>query len=215
MKKEKNMTSKKIIIGLSISLALLIIIAGILFIGILKDVLGNNRAEEVEIVDTIDTYEYKLTENNTDYFESLYYELKDELALEVRNDDKYAELVTKLFIADFYDLNSKLNKNDIGGVQFIYDKYQSTFIKSANDINGIYYYVDNNIYGEREQELPIVKDVSVEETLKINYTYGDINDSNAYQIKVYITYEEDLGYPKNATVTLVHNNDKIEIVKVN
>lgn len=215
MKKEKNMTSKKIIIGLSISLALLIIIAGILFIGILKDVLGNNRAEEVEIVDTIDTYEYKLTENNTDYFESLYYELKDELALEVINDDKYAELVTKLFIADFYDLNSKLNKNDIGGVQFIYDKYQSTFIKSANDINGIYYYVDNNIYGEREQELPIVKDVSVEETLKINYTYGDINDSNAYQIKVYITYEEDLGYPKNATVTLVHNNDKIEIVKVN
>ncbi len=215
MKKEKNMTIKKIIIGLSISLALLIIIAGILFIGILKDVLGNNRAEEVEIVDTIDTYEYKLTENNTDYFESLYYELKDELALEVRNDDKYAELVTKLFIADFYDLNSKLNKNDIGGVQFIYDKYQSTFIKSANDINGIYYYVDNNIYGEREQELPIVKDVSVEETLKINYTYGDINDSNAYQIKVYITYEEDLGYPKNATVTLVHNNDKIEIVKVN
>lgn len=215
MKKEKNMTSKKIIIGLSISLALLIIIAGILFIGILKDVLGNNRAEEVEIVDTIDTYEYKLTENNTDYFESLYYELKDELALEVRNDDKYAELVTKLFIADFYDLNSKLNKNDIGGVQFIYDKYQSTFIKSANDINGIYYYVDNNIYGEREQELPIVKDVSVEETLKINYTYGDINDSNAYQIKVYITYEEDLGYSKNATVTLVHNNDKIEIVKVN
>lgn len=215
MKKEKNMTSKKIIIGLSISLALLIIIAGILFIGILKDVLGNNRAEEVEIVDTIDTYEYKLTENNTDYFESLYYELKDELALEVRNDDKYAELVTKLFIADFYDLNSKLNKNDIGGVQFIYDKYQSTFIKSANDINGIYYYVDNNIYGEREQELPIVKDVSVEETLKINYTYGDINDSNAYQIKAYITYEEDLGYPKNATVTLVHNNDKIEIVKVN
>ncbi len=215
MKKEKNMTSKKIIIGLSISLALLIIIAGILFIGILKDVFGNNRAEEVEIVDTIDTYEYKLTENNTDYFESLYYELKDELALEVRNDDKYAELVTKLFIADFYDLNSKLNKNDIGGVQFIYDKYQSTFIKSANDINGIYYYVDNNIYGEREQELPIVKDVSVEETLKINYTYGDINDSNAYQIKVYITYEEDLGYPKNATVTLVHNNDKIEIVKVN
>lgn len=215
MKKEKNMTSKKIIIGLSISLALLIIIAGILFIGILKDVLGNNRAEEVEIVDTIDTYEYKLTENNTDYFESLYYELKDELALEVKNDDKYAELVTKLFIADFYDLNSKLNKNDIGGVQFIYDKYQSTFIKSANDINGIYYYVDNNIYGEREQELPIVKDVSVEETLKINYTYGDINDSNAYQIKVYITYEEDLGYPKNATVTLVHNNDKIEIVKVN
>lgn len=215
MKKEKNMTSKKIIIGLSISLALLIIIAGILFIGILKDVLGNNSAEEVEIVDTIDTYEYKLTENNTDYFESLYYELKDELALEVRNDDKYAELVTKLFIADFYDLNSKLNKNDIGGVQFIYDKYQSTFIKSANDINGIYYYVDNNIYGEREQKLPIVKDVSVEETLKINYTYGDINDSNAYQIKVYITYEEDLGYPKNATVTLVHNNDKIEIVKVN
>lgn len=215
MKKEKNMISKKIIIGLSISLALLIIIAGILFIGILKDVLGNNRAEEVEIVDTIDTYEYKLTENNTDYFESLYYELKDELALEVKNDDKYAELVTKLFIADFYDLNSKLNKNDIGGVQFIYDKYQSTFIKSANDINGIYYYVDNNIYGEREQELPIVKDVSVEETLKINYTYGDINDSNAYQIKVYITYEEDLGYPKNATVTLVHNNDKIEIVKVN
>ena len=54
-----------------------------------------------------------MTENHTDYYKDLFKELKDLLSKEDYSDSKYAELVSKLFVADFYDLNSKLNKNDI------------------------------------------------------------------------------------------------------
>lgn len=217
MKKRKIKVSNIIIVGLAILLIILIIITGIMAYGIIKDMFGSKSSEEVVIVDNISDYDYELTENHTDYFESLYYDLKDVLNNETSEtfDLDYATLVAQLFTADFYDLNSKLNKTDIGGVQFIYDSYRDSFRNFASDVNGIYYYVENNIYGEREQKLPIVKDVSVTDVTNINYAYEDINDSNAYQIKLYITYEEDLGYPSHATVTLVHHDKKIEVIKVN
>lgn len=217
MKKRKLNYSNVIICGLAIFLVIMLIITGVLAYGIIKDMFGKEETKEVEIVDNIGEYGYELTENNTEYFESLYYELKDVLNNKESEtfDSDYASLVARLFVADFYDLNSKLNKTDVGGVQFVYKSYRETFKQFASDANGIYYYVENNIYGDREQELPIVKEVTVTETTNIPYTYEDINDTNAYQIKLYIEYEKDLGYPKHATVTLIHTDDKIEVVKMN
>ena len=217
MKKRKLNYSNITISALSIILVVLIVITGILAYGIIKDTFGKKGEKEVEIVDNIGNYGYQLTENNTEYFKSLYYELKDVLNDEESEsfDEDYASLVARLFVADFYDLNSKLNKTDIGGVQFVYTGYQGTFKDFASDINGIYYYVENNIYGDREQALPTVKDVSITEINNISYTYKDINDANAYQVKLYIEYTEDLGYPKYVTLVLVHSNNKIEVVKMN
>lgn len=217
MKKRKINYSNIIIAGLTIFLIIMLIITGVLVYGLIKDTFGSKPGEEVVIVDNIGEYGYELTENNTEYFESLYYELKDVLNNKESEtfDSDYASLVARLFVADFYDLNSKLNKTDIGGVQFVYESYRETFKSFASDANGIYYYVENNIYGDREQKLPTVKDVTITEVNNITYTYEDINDTNAYQIKLYIEYEEDLGYPAHATVTLIHANNKIEVVKMN
>ena len=59
-------------------------------------------------------------------------------------------LISKLFVIDFYSLNSALNKNDIGGKEFVYRNYQEDFSKLAKET--IYKYVENNIYGKRNQE---------------------------------------------------------------
>lgn len=213
MKKKKIKYGNVVIFGLIGLLVLLLLITGILVFGIYKDTFGSN-VEDVEIVDIIDKYGYQLTENHTDYYKELYNELKDLLNKEDYSDSEYAELVAKMFVADFYDLNSKLNKNDIGGYQFVYEGYQDTFKRFASDINGVYYYVENNIYGDRKQDLPVIKEVSIESINNVPYAYGSISDTDAYSVTVSITYKKDLGYPKSVDLILIHSNDKIEVVEM-
>lgn len=213
MKKKKIKYGNVVIFGLIGLLVLLLLITGILVFGIYKDTFGSN-VEDVEIADTIDKYGYQLTENHTDYYKELYNELKDLLNKEDYSDSEYAELVAKMFVADFYDLNSKLNKNDIGGYQFVYEGYQDTFKRFASDINGVYYYVENNIYGDRKQDLPVIKEVSIESINNVPYAYGSISDTDAYSVTVSITYKKDLGYPKSVDLILIHSNDKIEVVEM-
>lgn len=213
MKKKKIKYGNVVIFGLIGLLVLLLLITGILVFGIYKDTFGSN-VEGVEIVDTIDKYGYQLTENHTDYYKDLFNELKDLLSKEDYSDSEYAELVAKMFVADFYDLNSKLNKNDIGGYQFVYEGYQDTFKRFASDVNGVYYYVENNIYGDRKQDLPVIKEVSIESINNVPYAYGSISDTDAYSVTVSITYKKDLGYPKSVDLILIHSNDKIEVVEM-
>ncbi len=216
MKKRKYKYSNIIITILVILLVLLIIITSMLGYGLIKDLTGKKNTQKVEIVDNIESYDYHLTENNTKYYKDLYSDLKDVLNNEDSEtfEDDYASLISQLFVADFYDLNSKLNKTDIGGVQFIYEGYEETFKNFASDQTGIYYYVENNTYGERDQKLPEVKEVTVNEITNTTYKYQDINDENAYQVKLYIEYKEALGYPENVTLVLVHNGKKLEVVSV-
>lgn len=213
MKKKKIKYDNVVIFGLIGLLVLLLLITGILVFGIYKDTFGSN-VEGVEIVDTIDKYGYQLSENHTDYYKDLFNELKDLLSKEDYSDSEYAELVAKMFVADFYDLNSKLNKNDIGGYQFVYEGYQDTFKRFASDVNGVYYYVENNIYGDRKQDLPVIKEVSIESINNVSYAYGSISDTDAYSVTVSITYKKDLGYPNSVDLILIHSNDKIEVVEM-
>ena len=213
MKKKKIKYDNVVIFGLIGLLVLLLLITGILVFGIYKDTFGSN-VEGVEIVDTIDKYGYQLTENHTDYYKDLFNELKDLLSKEDYSDSEYAKLIAKLFVADFYDLNSKLNKNDVGGYQFVYEGYQDTFKRFASDVNGVYYYVENNIYGDRKQDLPVIKEVSIESINNVPYAYGSISDTDAYSVTVSITYKKDLGYPNSVDLILIHSNDKIEVVEM-
>ena len=117
-----------------------------------------------------------------------------------------------MFLTDFLSLNQTINANDIGGTEFVYSDYKETFIKKAKDT--IYSYVESNIYGKRKQELPEVKEVKIKNTKKSSYTSSKINDEEAYYIECEIIYKKDLGYQKNASLILVHNNEKLEIVSM-
>lgn len=194
-----------LLIGLIISMVILA-----------KNILKKEKVEvvEVQVVDKLDEYGYYLTDHNTDYYKKLYNELKDTLSSEKVDEEKYVSLLSQLFTADFYDLNSKLSKNDVGGVQFVSSEYQDSFIKTASTTGGIYYYVKSDLYGDRKQDLPVIKKVDVLSIENEAFSHESINDTNAYVVVLNVEYEQDLGYPKTVTLTIVHNEKKLEVVEV-
>lgn len=176
------------------------------------DVLKNNGAAKVEILDTIEKYDYSLNENDSEYFKENFKELKKELKKDKIDEENYASIMSKLFVADFFSLNNAINKNDVGGIQFIYTNYQSSFLGYAKDT--IYKYVENNIYKDRNQELPVVIDVEVSNIEKKKAKYKEITDDDAYYVDLKITYEKDLQYQSTANIVIVHNNNKLEIAEM-
>lgn len=174
----------------------------------------SKEPEEVEILDKIEGYKYELNENDSEYFHTLFQKLKTTLEAEELNEEEYASLVSQLFITDFYSLDCSLNKNDIGGTQFVYTGYQNDFISKAKTT--VYNYVENNIYGTREQSLPKVKEVIINSVETKPYSFGEsIKDENAYVVSLAISYEVELEYPTEVTLVLIHNEGQLEVAKMN
>lgn len=208
MKKKKQINFKTILI---IVLVILFICLGLC----IKDIIGvlNSSTKQVEILSNIEGYDYSLNENDSEYFKEKFMLLKDELKKDKIDEETYVSLISELFVIDFFSLDSSINKNDIGGVQFVYKDYQSDFVKYAKE--GIYKYVENNIYNDRKQELPLVKNTEVKSIKNEEVSFeNDIEDTNAYIVKVLIEYEEDLEYPTEVELTIIHSNDKLEIAKM-
>lgn len=217
MKKNKKIKYDNILLISFISIfVLLLIVTGFMAVHLIKDLKGN-KSNTVEVVDKMDDFDYQLTGNNTSYFKELYYQLKELLKdTDKENfEEEYAKLVSQLFIADFYDLNSKLDKTDVGGVQFIWKDSRESFKNFATDSKtGIYYSVENNVYGKRNQELPSVSKVEIESIEKIAYSEQGLVDDEAYKVNVVISYQKDLGYSKTCELILLHNQDKIEVIEM-
>lgn len=166
--------------------------------------------ETVKVIDTVK--DYKLNENETDYYKSLFNDLKEVLDTDTIDEEKYARLISQLFLSDFYTLHNKINKNDVGGTQFVYKNFRGDFENLARD--SVYHEVENNVYGDRKQELPIVYSVDIIEVKQDNYEYLDQNDEEAYYINLVIKYEKDLGYQENIDLIIIHNGDKLEIAEM-
>lgn len=167
---------------------------------------------EVKTLMTIDGYGYTLNENDSEYFKSLFEELKKCLESDNVDEEEYASLLSKLFVTDFYSLKYAISKSDVGGVQFIYTDSQSSFTKKAKDT--IYAYVKSNVYGKRNQELPNVKEVEVTNIEQDEYKGDKLKDDKAYIVDLKLTYDEDLDYPDEVKLILAHVNEKLEIVKI-
>ena len=165
------------------------------------------------VVETLDDYGYSLRSNATSLSKSLFEELKKVLNQEPINEEEYAKLVARSFLADFYTLDNKVTNNDIGGVQYVYSSVQDNFILKAQDT--LYKYVESNLYDEREQELPIVTAVEVTSITSTTYTLGEVTDDKAYQVEATITYQKDLGYDSSRKLIIMHDeNDHLSIVEI-
>lgn len=202
------MKMKKLSNILTIIVVILLIIL-VFFIKNIYEEIKNSSNKEVKTLDIIENYEYSLTENDTILFKEEFKNLKNILGQEEIDKEKYAESISKLFIIDFYSLESAINKNDVGGVQFIYESSKENFIKKAKDT--IYNHIENNIYGKREQELPNVNEVKLN---TIKETEVDDFDE-AYILELTISYEKDLDYPGSIELTIVNNAGKLEIISIN
>ena len=214
--------SKKILISL-------IIIVIILIIGVLAyKYFTNDEQEEVKVVKKIKEYGYYESENQTEIYKEEFNNLDKILSEDEIDYEEYAKTISKLFIIDFYTLDNKLSKNDIGGVQFIKDDMKDNFIDKARSTFYKYLEVKSN---KRNQELPVVSkigDISLENTTfvikdvttttssksKVRTTTSKGREVDAYKVTISWEYEEDLGYEKEANMILIKENNKLYIVEM-
>lgn len=189
-----NTLNKMITILIVISFMILVFLIG----NIIKDL--TNKVKETETLDTIDNYSYVLTDSDTDYYKEQFKELKKILQAEEVNEEEYAKTISKLFLIDFYSLASSINKNDVGGSQYVEEAYRDTFIRKAKDT--IYANVENNIYGDRKQELPNVTQVEITKITKTK---------TGYETQASIAYAKELGYAKEVILTLTKKENILEI----
>jgi len=161
----------------------------------------------------IEEYGYTLKSTRNDRYKKAFQELKDILSKKKVDEEAYLKQISKMFIMDFYTLNDKLANTDVGGIDFVHTNAKTNFLEKAEDT--VYKYVENDIYGNRDQQLPEVTEVTVEKVENIEYTIGtDFTDDFAYQVEVSLKYKEDMDYPTKATLIFVHEDNKLSLVEV-
>lgn len=189
---------KKIIIGIII----LITLVASYFVLFKKE---NN---ETTVIDTVNGY--KLESTSSEYYKSLFTELKTLYSKEY-TDSELATLISKMFLADYLSLSTATSKNDVGGVDFIYESFKEDFIKISK--TSIYKTVENNIYGNRKQSLPLVTLVDVKSITDSEFDINDIS-TTVKEVSAQISYKTDMGYQEEVTLLLVKTNDKYEVIKM-
>ena len=204
MKKQKRGTGKKN----KFVVFLVFVCITLIFIYNLND----KDSNEIMVVSKIDDYNYVLDSNETRVYKKYFKDLEKLLKSDRIDEKEYASLVSKLFVIDFYTLNNKLTNQDVGGLQFINSNIKDNFYSKA--VNTIYKYVKSNIYGERYQNLPEVKDVEIEDIKSIKFDQENINDNIAYEVFCNISYKKDLGYSKRIIIRLVHEDNKLTIIEI-
>ncbi len=165
-----------------------------------------NLSEDTE-KQIIDEWEgYVLLENASEYEQELFSLLKEEKELEGQ-----AELFVKLFLANFYSLQLASSKNDVRGVQFVYEPFQESLRKQAREF--VYAQVENNFFGCRKQNLNLVKQVEVVLIETSSFTIEESNiEFDSFIVKGQIHYEVDPGYFKDFEVEIIDNDGRLEIV---
>lgn len=168
-----------------------------------------NKKTEDLVIKNLELYGYSLQENDTELYKTEFDNLSNTLNQETIDFEEYAKCISKLYIIDFYTLSNKISNTDIGGLEFIYPKIKDNFKLKAKDT--IYKYVEVNYNGKREQKLPEVSEITIEEIKEDKYKIGE-EEFNSYIVNVKWSYVEDLGYQTNTKLTIIKDGSKLYIV---
>lgn len=192
-------------------LAIILIVTGVGFLA--YESIKPKKVRTATVENEIPEYGYTLKSTRNDRYKKMFQELKEILDKKEVDEKAYLEQISKMFIMDFYTLDDKLANTDVGGIDFVHSDAKTNFLEKSEDT--VYKYVENDIYGNRKQTLPEITDVTVENIENIEYTIGtDFTDANAYQVEVSIKYKEDMDYPTKATLTFVHEDNKLSLVEI-
>lgn len=199
----------KIIIALSV---IILLVGGF---GVYKVFFAKDQVKETKILKTIDKYGYTLKDNKSKRYHELFIELDKILSKDPVDEEAYAKQITTMFIYDFYTLNDKTAKTDVGGTEFVYSSSLDNFLENAEDT--FYKYVESNIYNQRTQKLPTVDKITIDSIEKTSYEYEKETDEDAYEVKVSWTYTDDEfdDYQKEATLIFVHEDIKLSLAELN
>ncbi len=209
MKKLKKRPKRILIILL---LIIILIVSGIISY---KSFIQNNKVKEAKVVSKINNYGYSLKSNKSSAYKKLFNNLKEVLSAKKVNEKEYAKIITKMFIVDFYSLNDKTAKTDVGGVEFIHKDALDNFILKAEDT--LYKYIESDIYGQRKQKLPIVDKITIESIEKTEFSYLEEIDEEAYKVKASWTYKNPTianDYQTENTFIFVHDGKKLVLVEI-
>ena len=194
-----------------LTIAIILIVAGLGFIA--YESIKPKEVKKATVVNEIKDYGYTLKSTRNDRYKKEFQKLKDILDKKNVLEEEYLKQISKMFIMDFYTLDDKLANTDVGGIDFVHTNAKTNFLEKSEDT--VYKYVENDIYGTRNQKLPEVTDVTIDNIENIEYTIGtDFTDDSAYQVEVSIKYKEDMDYPTKATLTFVHEDNKLSLVEV-
>ena len=172
------------------------------------------EVEEVKVINQVEKYGYNLKENKPEAYKKMFEELKEILNESTVDEEAYAKKIAEMFVYDFYSLEDKTAKTDIGGVEFISPAILEDFLQNAQDT--YYKYIESNVYNNRKQKLQVVKDITIDSIEKQSFTYGDTTDENAYIIKVSWDYTDSQfsNYQKSATLVFIHEDIKLYLVEL-
>lgn len=194
------------------TLLIIIVICIILIIGLL--VIKNMKNEEVKnnvkVVDSIVDFSYTLDERDTSLMKENYKELKKILKEKDINYEEYSQIIAKLFIIDLFTMDNKINKYDVGSLEYVYPETIDNFKLNIEDT--IYKSIEDNTYDKRVQELPIVKSIEVIDTKTSTFKINE-EELDSFIVTLNWEYEKDLGYDKEATITLIKENKKVYVVE--
>ncbi len=200
---------------------------------------GNAETKAENIIESMN---YVLRDNATDYQKELFSELKDAIEVQRIDDPKViAGLVCKNFVADFYTWTNKQGQYDVGGFYYVFDeKNESTIFKTNAYLkarDGFYKYLNKyiNEYGSDQllevNNVEITKAENLDEEYTIHQwvetiqtgeeTYETIYDDisyEAYYVSCRWTYKEEtalnLGdYDTSMNFIVVINDGRYEIVE--
>ena len=193
-------------------LLLMLIICIVLIIGLLvvknigKDVPKNN----VKVVDSIVDFSYTLDERDTSLMKNTYKNLKKILNNKDINYEDYSKEVAKLFIIDLFTMDNKINKYDVGSLEYVYPDNIDNFKLNVEDT--LYKLIQDNTYGKRIQDLPIVSSIEVVDVHEDTFKLSE-EDVSSFVVTLKWNYEKDLGYDKEGIVTLIKSDRKVYVVE--
>lgn len=196
-----------------ITILVLAAIAAIAFVGY-NVFFGKQEVKEAKVLKTIKEYRYTLKDNKTKRYQEMFGELDKILKKDPVDEEEYVKKITEMFIYDFYSLNDKSTKTDVGGTDFIYGNILENFLSNAEDT--YYKYVESNMYNDRKQELPVVDEIKIDSVEQTEFAYGEETDEEAYEVTVSWTYtnKEFNDYQKEATLIFIHDGIKLSLVEL-
>ena len=201
---------KRIIIAI-----IIIVLLGVCAFLAKKMFFEKTEVQENKVLKTIDKYGYTLKDNKTSKYKKMFEELTEILTKEDIDEEAYVKKITEMFIYDFYSLEDKASKTDIGGVDFVHKDVLQNFLIAAEDT--YYKYVESNIYNNRQQRLPVVDDITIESVNQDSYTIaGGATDDKAFFVKVNWDYTDSSfdSYQKSAELVFVHNDVRLDLVEL-
>lgn len=200
MKKDRKVLIRFIIVGI-----VLFITLGIF---VYKDFFKGNTKDKKLV--SLDLYGYTLSSSDSKLYKKVFKELEKVLNEEKINYEQYAKKISELFVIDVFTLNNKITSTDIGGLEFVHKDLKENFEENLGA--GLYRQIESNLDGKRNQELPIVSSVVVDNVFETVYNYND-KTYKAYLVSLSFEYEKDNGYQNKIKLTVINDDNKLFIVK--